>query len=313
MEILAVLALILVINVVIYRAREVENRKIAEQERIDEEELARRREEQKRISSRARAMRRARSEQLRSWIKLAIDEWSTEGIELINAHRHALAIEKKRLTKVNPYGVVDEEDWQDDGVPAFVESVLMPSLEERLKARYRVDSIDKIEFWRISESLDVISTRGLEGNNEGEVLSLPLDLEQSLCEWCQNHVNAAIRDLASDFNVESLSGVDYEDYCREVLVKHGWNVEKTQSTGDQGVDLLATHGNIRACIQCKRFSTPVGNSAVQEVTAGKIYWYGTHAIVVTNAGFTKSAQALARSTDVLLLSHDELADLKNRL
>ena len=90
---------------------------------------------------------------------------------------------------------------------------------------------------------------------------------------------------------------------------HGWHVECTPKTGDQGVDLIASSGSIRLCVQCKRYSKAVGNSAVQQVVAGKIHYKGTLGAVVTNAGFTSSAQELAKSTGVLLLSTEELEEL----
>jgi restriction system protein len=71
--------------------------------------------------------------------------------------------------------------------------------------------------------------------------------------------------------------------------------------------------DIRVCIQCKRYSKPVGNKAVQEIVAGMTHWNGTHAVVVSNAGFTKAAQKLAESTGVFLVNDMELENLENRL
>ena len=42
-----------------------------------------------------------------------------------------------------------------------------------------------------------------------------------------------------------------------------------------------------------------------------IYWKGTHAVVVAKNGFTKSANNLAESTNVILTSDKELADLED--
>ena len=43
--------------------------------------------------------------------------------------------------------------------------------------------------------------------------------------------------------------------------------------------------------------------------AGKRFDSGTHAAVVTNAGFTASARELAAASEVLLLSTEQLAGL----
>ena len=55
----------------------------------------------------------------------------------------------------------------------------------------------------------------------------------------------------------------------------------------------------------------VGNNAVQEISAGKLYWKGTHAVLVSKSGFTKSAQKLAKANRVKLISESELKDLEN--
>ena len=109
---------------------------------------------------------------------------------------------------------------------------------------------------------------------------------------------------------EDMSGEDYEIYCGRLLQDAGWNVEQTQASNDQGVDLIAQIEDLKVCIQCKRYSNPVGNKAVQEVIAGKAFYNGTHAVVVSNAGFTKAAKNLAESADVLLISDTDLEDLE---
>ena len=109
---------------------------------------------------------------------------------------------------------------------------------------------------------------------------------------------------------EDMSGEDYEIYCGRILQEAGWNVEQTQASNDQGVDLIAQIEDLKVCIQCKRYSNPVGNKAVQEVIAGKAFYNGTHAVVVSNAGFTKAAKNLAESADVLLISDTDLEDLE---
>ena len=110
--------------------------------------------------------------------------------------------------------------------------------------------------------------------------------------------------------VDSMEGVVYEDYCQTLLLTAGWEARHTKASGDQGVDLIAEIEDIKVCIQCKRYNKPVGNKAVQEVLAGKVFYGGTHAVVVSNAGFTKAAKSLAESADVILISDTELEDLE---
>ncbi|MGZ5709987.1 MAG: restriction endonuclease [Burkholderiales bacterium] len=112
---------------------------------------------------------------------------------------------------------------------------------------------------------------------------------------------------ASD--VSELSPLAYEDYCALVLRDAGWRAHTTPPQ-DQGVDVIAVLRGTKVAIQCKMYAHPVGNRAVQEVVAGRLH-YGAHmAVVVSPAPYTRSAQALAASTQVLLLHHDQLPMLE---
>ena len=114
-------------------------------------------------------------------------------------------------------------------------------------------------------------------------------------------------------DVNKLSGQDYEKYCGKILIDMGWKVQLTNKTNDQGVDIIGKFEDKVCCFQCKRYSNPVGNKAVQEIYAGKAFYNGTHAIVVSNAGFTKSAETLAYSLGVILIKDNELKNLEYRI
>ena len=88
---------------------------------------------------------------------------------------------------------------------------------------------------------------------------------------------------------------------------------ETKKTGDQGADVIAKKNDITIIVQCKLYSQPVGNKAVQEVHSAKEYYKGNIGLVVTNSSFTKSAKQLANSTGVFLLHYSELSDFIERL
>ena len=110
---------------------------------------------------------------------------------------------------------------------------------------------------------------------------------------------------------KSMDPYEYEQFCANEFKKTGWNAKTTKASSDQGVDVVAQRDDQIIVAQCKRFSKPVGNKAVQEVAAGMIHWNGTHAVVVGKSGFTKSAQNLAESTKVILTADSELENLEN--
>jgi restriction system protein len=93
----------------------------------------------------------------------------------------------------------------------------------------------------------------------------------------------------------------------EALRRAGWDARLTTITGDQGTDIIAERDGKRVVVQCKFYSKPVGNKAVQEVAAAKQHERADQAVVVSNAAYTKAARQLAGTTGVFLLHHDDLA------
>ena len=112
---------------------------------------------------------------------------------------------------------------------------------------------------------------------------------------------------------EKTTPAEYEAFCANELRGFGWTVFQTQLVGDQGVDLIAEKDGLRVALQCKLYSTPVGNKAVQEIAAGRVHHRAMFGVVVTNNRYTDAAKALADSNHVHLLHHKELATLEQAL
>lgn len=99
-----------------------------------------------------------------------------------------------------------------------------------------------------------------------------------------------------------MDGHQFEYACASILRSKGFSsVKVTKASGDQGVDIIAHKGGHKYAIQCKLYSKPVGNSAVQQVYAGAAYYGCDRCIVMTNNDFTKSARDLAGRTGVQLM------------
>jgi hypothetical protein len=75
----------------------------------------------------------------------------------------------------------------------------------------------------------------------------------------------------------------------------------TQASRDQGADIIAQRKKEKYAFQCKYYSTPVGNKAVQEVYAAAAFYGCDCAAVMTNNTFTKGARELAESLGVELM------------
>ncbi len=95
--------------------------------------------------------------------------------------------------------------------------------------------------------------------------------------------------------IDKLSGVEFEEFLLKILKEKGYtNVRLTNETGDQGMDILFTDSDGKEVgIQAKRYSGSVGNSAVQQLLGGMLYYSCQKGIIATTSKFTQSAIELA--------------------
>ncbi len=104
-----------------------------------------------------------------------------------------------------------------------------------------------------------------------------------------------------------MDGHEFEYYCAELLRKNGYeDVEVTQGSGDHGIDILAVKDDISYAIQCKCYSSNIGNSAVQQAHTGKSLYGKDIAVVLTNRYFTAQAKQEAAALGVKLWDRDKL-------
>ena len=113
---------------------------------------------------------------------------------------------------------------------------------------------------------------------------------------------------------DDMNGPDFEVYCAKILGYNGFvDITLTQSSGDQGVDIIAYKDSIKYGIQCKCYSSDVGNKAVQEVLAGRTFYDCDVGVVLTNSRFTKAATDLAKKSRIQLWDRDKLMQLSSRM
>ncbi len=109
---------------------------------------------------------------------------------------------------------------------------------------------------------------------------------------------------------DQMDGQSFELFCADLLRANGFtNIEMTRGSGDQGVDILAEKDGIHFAIQCKCYSSDLGNKPIQEVFAGKSIYHCQVAAVMTNRYFTPGAFEAAKATGVLLWDRRKLQSL----
>ena len=104
------------------------------------------------------------------------------------------------------------------------------------------------------------------------------------------------------------TGIEFENEVCLRLKEAGYESILTKTSYDQGVDVIIIKDNIKIAIQCKLYTKPVGNKAVQEIIAGKDFYNADYGVVVSNASFTNSAIELANKCGIKLINFDSLEE-----
>lgn len=253
---------------------------------------------------------------------------------------HPLAIVTQRLFENEPATRQQEiaseivtfyENGRDDIFFSIADQVLTKAITNNLEnylkqlvALAEERSVDEFSFelkivrpivvdaHRILSSLEDLYSADL--TYVGRILSTP-DYRESVAKLIREKIDRYL-ELFKGRNVDVVdvygntgqcgTGAAYEEYVGSAFEKAGWNTSKTPVTGDQGADLICIKSGLKLVVQCKFYSGNVGNTAVQEVHAARGFYDANHAVVISNAGFTRSAIELAGKLGILLVTDDKL-------
>jgi restriction system protein len=105
--------------------------------------------------------------------------------------------------------------------------------------------------------------------------------------------------------VSSMSPGQYEAHVAAHLRRKGWNARVTGHVNDpdHGVDVVAVDPNgVRWAVQVKRYSSPVGVKAVQEVVAGMRMHGCSQSMVYASHSYTTGARRLAAANGTKLVT-----------
>lgn len=149
------------------------------------------------------------------------------------------------------------------------------------------------------------ATNRLYGNRSYAELFL-----HSFQKWIEKNPEYDIKIDMENKHYDDMNGIEFEKFCAELLIKNGFiKVETTSGSGDYGVDILTEKDGVSYAIQCKRYSTNIGNTAVQEIYSGKEFYKRHIGVVLTNQYFTPAAKETAECTGILLWDRNYLEKL----
>ena len=143
-------------------------------------------------------------------------------------------------------------------------------------------------------------------NNSNHLYNPDAFLSHASPSYINTQCNSVETELMA---IDLMEGLDFEYWCADLLTKLGYTqVEVTRGSGDQGVDVLAQKDGIKYAIQCKCYSSNLGNTPVQEINTGKVIYHCHVGVVMTNRYFTEGAKEAAEATGVLLWDRDWIAN-----
>jgi hypothetical protein len=120
--------------------------------------------------------------------------------------------------------------------------------------------------------------------------------------------------------VDRYTGEKFEQYVAQLLRRAGWaevevvgaNARTPVGQGDHGVDIIATDGETKLAVQCRRHAAKntVGARDIRDFLGGaKGYYKATATLFVTTASnMSPSAQQLADTADVIIVGRSALTD-----
>lgn len=196
-----------------------------------------------------------------------------KALYLIDKHIIELTQKRRLGIKTGDYGIVDSQQWSTE-LTRFYDIIIKPEI--------------------LKTSPQFIQH------------GIPNAVAEAIKESIEFKVQQYQRSVTSRFSI-TMSPIEYESFVADQLKAKGWSTQTTKGSGDQGVDVIADRNGIRAVIQCKLYSSAVGNAAVQQVIGGKAFYNAQIAIVISNSTYTPAAKQLAAVTGVKLLHHDDIS------
>ncbi|MFZ2545068.1 MAG: restriction endonuclease [Candidatus Saccharimonadales bacterium] len=121
----------------------------------------------------------------------------------------------------------------------------------------------------------------------------------------------ARRRFAKLRDIDSMNGLDFEQYVAGLLRKNGFHNVSLTERYDFGVDIIAEKDGVRWGIQAKRHSGLVKAAAVRQVVTGLRLYNCDQAMVITNSTYSVVARRLATGNDCVLVDRMGLMRLKN--
>lgn len=180
------------------------------------------------------------------------------------------------------------------------------SLEEYIRefvVQYEKDE-SKIAFF-----MRLLKEQEIEFDDKELLTRIQKAKEEVELERFEKKLNTIGAEQVSIDNIDTMSGHDFEAFLKKLFEKMDYKVIRTQLTNDQGADLIVEKDEEKTVVQAKRYSSHIGNKAIQEAVAAIKHYKCDNGMVITNNWFTAPATELAKSNNLNLIDRNRLKEL----
>lgn len=186
--------------------------------------------------------------------------------------------------------------------------IILEAKKENLEIVTNQERIINRAIREEEKTLDILSNKSMELENKKNALENEIKRLEKIIVPMKEKRNFINKCNIND--IDNMDGFEFEKFISKLLSNLGYTYSAvTKQAGDYGIDVIAIKDKIKYAIQCKNYSQPVGNKAIQEAYSGKTFYDCHVAIVITNNYFTANAINQAKMNKVVLWDRDKLKEL----
>lgn len=105
----------------------------------------------------------------------------------------------------------------------------------------------------------------------------------------------------------------YEQLVSDSLSDLGWHTQLIEVGDNDRADVIAEMRDKRILIRCRRYASSLGMLAIERVQQRRSALGAAYGVIVSDGKFTDRARQLAKPRAVILLHHNQLMQLEERL
>lgn len=193
-----------------------------------------------------------------------------------------------------------ETEFEVIGVSPNARSLQLRCTYCDTKARWKATKLDTSEIKQHFDDLHSI---------RDELLQMGLKVEFIV----QGEINPLLRGESNVALSPQEKGLNLEHKAAELFSAMGFNVRKTSTSGDGGVDLYLWKDDPITgglyIVQCKNYEGSIGQPAIRDFLGTVIHENAIQGIFLTTSNFTKAALEFAQDKHIRLISGHEFKSL----